>query len=55
VTTQDEGIVEMLRQHKAETRRQERLLHERLKSLGGLGLTSAGKDIAVIVAQKKEG
>jgi ferritin-like metal-binding protein YciE len=35
VTAKDKEIVEMLRQHKAETRRQERLLHERLKALGG--------------------
>jgi ferritin-like metal-binding protein YciE len=55
VTTKDEGIVEMLRQHKAETRRQERLLHERLKALGGLGLLSAGKDIAAIAAAQTKG
>jgi ferritin-like metal-binding protein YciE len=55
VTTRDAGIVEMLRQHKAETRRQERLLHERLKALGGLGLTSAGKDIAAIAAAQAKG
>ena len=55
VTTRDAEIVEMLRQHKAETRRQERLLHERLKILGGLGLTSAGKDIAAIAAAQAKG
>ena len=55
VTTRDEEIVEMLRQHKAETRRQERLLHERLKALGGFGLTSAGKDIAAIAAAQAKG
>ena len=55
VTTTDEEIVEMLRQHKAETRRQERLLHERLKALGGSGLTSAGKDIAAIAAAQAKG
>ena len=55
VTTTDEEIVEMLRQHKAETRRQERLLHERLKALGGFGLTSAGKDIAAIAAAQAKG
>src|SRR5919202_2022942 len=32
VTTRDARIVEILRQHKEETRRQERLLHERLKA-----------------------
>jgi ferritin-like metal-binding protein YciE len=55
VTTRDEEIVEMLRQHKAETRRQERLLHERLKALGGFGLMSAGKDIAAIAAAQAKG
>ena len=55
VTTRDAGIVEMLRQHKAETRRQERVLHERLKALGGFGLTSAGKDIAAIAAAQAKG
>jgi ferritin-like metal-binding protein YciE len=55
VTTRDEEIVEMLRQHKSETRRQERLLHERLKALGGSGLTSAGKDIAAIAAAQAKG
>ena len=55
VTTRDRAIVEMLRQHKEETRRQERLLHERLKALGGFGLTSAGKDIAAIAAAQAKG
>ena len=55
VTTRDEEIVEMLRQHKAETRRQERLLHERLRALGGFGLMSAGKDIAAIAAAQAKG
>src|ERR687893_911615 len=55
VTTRDAGIVEMLREHKAETRRQERVLHERLKALGGFGLTSAGKDIAAIAAAQAKG
>jgi ferritin-like metal-binding protein YciE len=55
VSTRDTEIVEMLRQHKEETRRQERLLHERLKALGGFGLTSAGKDIAAIAAAQAKG
>ena len=55
VTTRDEEIVETLRQHKAETRRQERRLHERLKALGGFGLMSAGKDIAAIAAAQAKG
>jgi ferritin-like metal-binding protein YciE len=55
VTTRDADIVEMLREHKAETRRQERVLHERLKALGGFGLTSAGKDIAAIAAAQAKG
>jgi ferritin-like metal-binding protein YciE len=55
MTTRDGEIVEMLRQHKAETRRQERRLHERLKALGGLGLTSVGKDIAAIAAAQAKG
>lgn len=55
MATKDEGIVEMLRQHKAETRRQERLLNERLKAVGGLGLTSTGKDLAAIAAAQAKG
>jgi ferritin-like metal-binding protein YciE len=55
VTTRDAEVVEMLRQHKAETRRQERVLHERLKALGGFGLASAGKDIAAIAAAQAKG
>jgi ferritin-like metal-binding protein YciE len=55
VTSRDAEVVEMLRQHKAETRRQERALHERLKALGGFGLASAGKDIAAIAAAQAKG
>jgi ferritin-like metal-binding protein YciE len=55
VTTKDKEIVEMLRQHKVETRRQERLVHERLKALGGLGLASTGKDLAAIAAAQAKG
>jgi ferritin-like metal-binding protein YciE len=55
VTTKDKEIVEMLRQHKADTRRQERRLHERLKALGGLGLASTGKDLAAIAAAQAKG
>ena len=55
LTTRDAEIVEMLRQHKEETRRQERLLNERLKALGGLNLSSTGKDISAILAAQVKG
>jgi ferritin-like metal-binding protein YciE len=55
LTTNDEEVKEMLRQHKAETRRHERLLHERREALGGLGWTSLGKDISAIVAAQVKG
>jgi len=55
LTTRDAEIVEMLRQHKEETRRQERLLNERLKALGGLNLSSTGKDLSAILAAQVKG
>jgi ferritin-like metal-binding protein YciE len=55
LTTGDEGIAEMLEQHKAETRRQERRLRERRRALGGLGLMSVGKDLAAIAAAQAKG
>jgi ferritin-like metal-binding protein YciE len=55
VTTRDREIVNMLRQHKDETRRQEQRLSERRRVLGGLGLTSVGKDLAAIAAAQAKG
>jgi ferritin-like metal-binding protein YciE len=55
LTTRDPEIVEMLRQHKEETRRQEQRLSERRRALGGLGLASVGKDLAAIVAAQAKG
>ena len=55
LTTRDPEIVGMLRQHKEETRRQEQRLSERRRALGGLGLTSVGKDLAAIAAAQAKG
>ena len=55
VTTRDGEIVNMLRQHKDETRRQEQRLSERRRALGGLGLASVGKDLAAIAAAQAKG
>ncbi len=55
LSTNDEEVKEMLRHHKAETRRQEQLLRERREALGGLGWVSLGKDISAIVAAQTKG
>ena len=55
LTTNDEEVKEMLRRHKAETRRQEQLLRERREALGGLGWSSLGKDVSAIVAAQAKG
>ncbi len=55
LTTEDPGLTAMFREHKEETRRQERRLNDRLKALGGLNLTSTGKDIAAIAAAQAKG
>ena len=55
LNTKDEGLAEMFRQHKAETRGQERRLRERLRELEGLTLASAGKDIAAIFTAQAKG
>ena len=55
VTTRDREIVNMLRQHKDETRLQEQRLSERRRALGGLGLASVGKDLAAIAAAQAKG
>jgi ferritin-like metal-binding protein YciE len=55
LTTRDPEIVDMLRQHKEETRRQEQRLSDRRKALGGLGLVSVGKDLAAIAAAQARG
>ncbi|HEV3477677.1 MAG TPA: DUF892 family protein [Rubrobacteraceae bacterium] len=55
LTTRDPEIVDMLRQHKDETRRQEQRLSERRRALGGLGLASVGKDLAAIAAAQAKG
>ncbi len=55
LSTNDEEVKEMLRRHKAETRRQEQLLRERREALGGLGWISLGKDVSAIVAAQAKG
>jgi ferritin-like metal-binding protein YciE len=55
LTTKDQELVAMFRRHKEETRRQERLLRERLKALGGVGFASAGKDLTAIAAAQVKG
>ncbi len=55
LTTRDAEIAGMLRQHKEETRRQERRLNERLKALRGLNLSSTGKDLSAILAAQMKG
>lgn len=55
LTTDDPQLTAMFREHKEETRRQERRLNERLKALGGLNLTSTGKDVAAIAAAQAKG
>lgn len=55
LTTEDPELTAMFRAHKEETRRQERRLNERLKSLGGLGLASTGKDLAAIASAQAKG
>jgi ferritin-like metal-binding protein YciE len=55
LTTRDPELVAMFRRHKEETRRQEQLLRERLKALGGVGLASAGKDLTAIAAAQVKG
>ena len=55
VTTRDPEIVNVLRQHKEETRRQEQRLSERRRALGGLGLASVGKDLVAIAAAQAKG
>ena len=55
LTTEDPELTAMSRAHKEETRRQERRLNDRLKALGGLGLTSTGKDLAAIASAQAKG
>jgi ferritin-like metal-binding protein YciE len=55
LTTEDSDLTAMFREHKEETRRQERRLNERLKALGGLDLTSTGKDVVAIVTAQAKG
>jgi ferritin-like metal-binding protein YciE len=55
LTTEDSDLTALFREHKEETRRQERRLNERLKALGGLGLTSTGKDVVAIATAQAKG
>lgn len=55
LTTNDEEIRGILRQHNEETRRQEQRLAERRKALGGLGLTSVSKDLSAILTAQVKG
>ena len=55
LTTDDPKLTAIFGEHKEETRRQERRLNERLKALGGLNLTSTGKDVAAIAAAQAKG
>lgn len=55
LTTEDPELTGMFRAHKEETKRQERRLNDRLKALGGLNLTSTGKDLAAIASAQAKG
>ncbi len=55
LTIRDTELAVMFEEHKAETRRQERRLNERLRALGGLSLTSTGKDIVAIATAQVKG
>lgn len=55
LNTKDRELAEMFREHKAQTRLQERRLYERLRALGGLGLTAVGKDLAAIATAQAKG
>lgn len=55
LTTRDEEITKILRRHKEESRRQEQKLRGRLEALGGLGLTSLGKDVSAIATAQAKG
>jgi ferritin-like metal-binding protein YciE len=55
LTTKDAELAAMFEEHKAETRRHERRLNERLRALGGLSLTSTGKDLGAIAAAQVKG
>ena len=55
LTTGDAELAAMFEEHKAESRRHERRLNERLKALGGLTLTSMGKDLGAIAAAQVKG
>ena len=50
LTTRHAELAAMFEEHKAHSRRHERRLNERLKALGGLTLTSMGKDLGAIAA-----
>jgi ferritin-like metal-binding protein YciE len=55
LSTRDAELAAMFEEHKAETRRHERQLNERLRALGGLSLTSTGKDLGAIAAAQVKG
>jgi ferritin-like metal-binding protein YciE len=55
LTTRDSELAAMFEEHKVETRRHERRLNERLRALGGLNLTSMGKDFGAIAAAQVKG
>jgi ferritin-like metal-binding protein YciE len=54
-TTRDAELAAMFEEHKVETRHHERRLNERLRALGGLSLTSMGKDLGAIAAAQVKG
>jgi len=55
LTTKDAELAAMFEEHKVHSRRHERRLNERLKALGGLTLTSTGKDLGAIAAAQVKG
>lgn len=55
LTIRDPELAAMFREHKAQTRQQERRINERLKALGGLDLASTGKDVAAIATAQVKG
>lgn len=55
LNTRDRELKAMFREHKSETRRQERRLYERLQALGGLGLSAASKDLTAMASAQVKG
>jgi ferritin-like metal-binding protein YciE len=55
LNTRDFELARIFRAHREETRRQEERLRERLRALGGFGLSSLGKDLSAIAGAGVKG